>query len=295
MALYYFLKMKTIYIPNFKTNYVILEKIFKYKPSKYDGALTFLKPPQIDGTDQLFLDIIIPYLEITTYTYEFFIKRNFPLCDSLKQIPISYEEKIHIFLTHRNFAENIMEQDACEIAIYYLTEYSQNIVYDFLKFKQHKLMPNNIYDILNRCLNIKSVLFVLKKNNLTEDMLKDILSVRFSQSSTFMMFYKNYLNYKKYDEEEPEELNEKYLIHIEPNTKIIKNELKTKIIKFFNVSKNLCFAEMLKKILEYLIKNELVIEKYFIIDENLNNLLNIEIHSTLHINTLSNIVTHFYL
>ena len=295
LTLYYFLKMKSIYIPNFKVNSRLLEKVVKKYVSVH--GLRFLPHNKINNIRDIFLDIIIQYIEVTPITYEIFVKYDIPICNSLKNMEMNIHEKIMLFLRHKNFAENIMDNNACNIVIDYFNYDSKNIMIDFLKFKQYRLTDNNIEQILIKCLNEKTVSFVLKNNNITEEMLKNIILSNNQYNKSFLLtaFYKNYLNYNKYDEEESEELNEKYLTYIEPNDKIIKNELKNKISKFFNIQKNTCFEEMLKKMLDYLIKNELIIEKYFIIDEKLNELLNIEVNATMHINTLSNIVTHFYL
>lgn len=97
------------------------------------------------------------------------------------------------------------------------------------------------------------------------------------------------------------ELNEKSTMsiipkNIEVNIKddTVKLELKNKIRKFFDYKKKIItYKELYELTLKYLITNKLVIGKYFVVDTDLSNLLNINNCVIMNINELYNILTYF--
>ena len=98
------------------------------------------------------------------------------------------------------------------------------------------------------------------------------------------------------------EINKNCTLEIEPliskeNNSIDKNNeyvLKNKIRKFFNYKKKLIkYYDLYEIFLKYVIDNNLVISNYFVIDEKLSNLLNLNICSIIHIDTIDNILTYF--
>lgn len=83
-------------------------------------------------------------------------------------------------------------------------------------------------------------------------------------------------------------------IEINHSDKSIKYKLKNKILKFFNFkNKNIEYIELHRIFLNYLIKNKLVIGKYFIINIELSNLLKINHCVIMDINQIHNILTYF--
>lgn len=83
-------------------------------------------------------------------------------------------------------------------------------------------------------------------------------------------------------------------IEIDINDDLINYELKSKIKKFFNYNKKtIKYNELYQIMLKYLISNNLIVSKYFIINEQLSNLLKINHCTIMHIDQINNILTYF--
>jgi len=111
-------------------------------------------------------------------------------------------------------------------------------------------------------------------------------------------------NYEKNEkiiskEEERIEINDEILLNIAKRDKDFKEnksyEINSSIKKFFKLrKKEYNLIEINKIFMEYLINNNLVISRYFIIDKPLSNLLKIDFSRIIHIDNISNITCYFF-
>jgi hypothetical protein len=109
-------------------------------------------------------------------------------------------------------------------------------------------------------------------------------------------------NYSKVEPEKPKPTNviidnsctmtiERKDIIIDKNSEYV---LKNKVRKFFNCEKkNIKYLELYELMLKYLIEKKLVIGNYFLVNEQLENLIKINQCTIIHIDQLDNILTYF--
>jgi hypothetical protein len=123
------------------------------------------------------------------------------------------------------------------------------------------------------------------------------------KNKEFDILFNNYIKNVEQKQEKKEPIK-KYLIDknttlkIEPlNIKInneIEYKIKNKIKHFFNYNSDLIkYEDLYKIVLKYLISNKLIIDSYFVINNDLSKLLKINMSSILHIDELNNILTYF--
>ena len=78
------------------------------------------------------------------------------------------------------------------------------------------------------------------------------------------------------------------------NDDLVDYELKSKIKKFFNYKKKtIKYNELYQMMLKYLISSNLIIGNYFIINEQMSNLLKINHCTIMHVDQINNILTYF--
>lgn len=112
---------------------------------------------------------------------------------------------------------------------------------------------------------------------------------------------KNEENKKSTQSDKSVEIDSNSTITIEPkdikydkNNNSLDFKLKNKIKKFFNYKKNLIkYIEIYEILLRYLITKKLVIGNYFVLNNELASILNLESCSIIHIDQIHNILTYF--
>ncbi len=212
-------------------------------------------------------DIVIKMCEINYYPYEFKIKPT--------------EKILNIECNRRDNIEKIKE----------------------MKERGGKYNRNHLLIACSHLKNGKVIKYLIKECKIKPD--REIIT-KFEDTygidglRCLIDNYDNETNKNIEIEEEPVELNSELLIDIEPNKKIFEEnkeyEIKVSIKKFFKLKKNeYSLVEMKKILLDYLIKNNLVISKYFVINRELENLIKIQFSKIINIDNISNIITHFFI
>lgn len=212
-------------------------------------------------------DIVIKMCEINYYPYEFKIKPT--------------EKILNIECSKKDNFEKIKE----------------------MKERGGKYNKNHLLIACSHPKNGKVIKFLIKECKLKPD--REIIT-KFEDTygidglRCLIDNYDNDTNKNIEIEEEPIELNTDVLIDIEPNKMIFEEnknyEIKVSIKKFFNLKKKeYSLGDIHKIFLDYLIQNNLVISKYFVINRELENLIKIQFSRIIHIDNISNIITHFFI